>query len=397
MATERLSNLGYLGLIKEVTTGTPLTPTDFIPLYDESFATDGNLIDIGPAYGGKFETYQTLPGQRSFKGAVTCIAEPNTGAKLFDQLMFKGTTTGAGPYTHPYTAALSTPPSYTYDISLGNIVKRFWGVQLSKTSPDYNSNEMRFKLEGSALGSFEGREVSTVTGSGPYTVTLADPNGIFDGAPNKGLVVGDLIRFYDAPTGAVVDATIASLVGTTQFTTATSPVNIGSGDSVFLRPATVSFNNIQSFLWAKTRVGFGATAAAAFSAAHTPIEQGSNWEIMHNFNDDAGEDRSGSFGPASLARTTYNANVNIKKICDTPDDEILFNNQNKSAIVFRHFAGTTNQYEMRVTFNHVKMDEPLGTLKVGDLVYADQKLHVNYDPTDSQALDVKFINNLSTI
>ena len=103
MATERLSNIGYFGLIKEVTPGTPLVPTDFIPLYDENISTMGNFVDITPAYGSRFATYQTLPGQRSYKGDITCMAEANTAARLFDALLTKGTSTNAaGVYTYPY-------------------------------------------------------------------------------------------------------------------------------------------------------------------------------------------------------------------------------------------------------------------------------------------------------
>lgn len=400
--TERLSNIGYFGLIKEVTSGTPLTPTDFIPLYDENVSTNGNFVDITPAYGSKFATYQTLPGQRSFKGDITCLAEANTAARLFDALLSQGSPTGTNPYTHPFTlTATGIPPSYTYDLSLGNIVKRFYGVQVSKISPNFNKNEMQFKLSISALGSFEGREITSVTGSGPYTVTLTDPNGIFDGAPNKGLVVGDLIRFFDVSLGTNIDAVVATLVGTTQLTCVADVSTITAGDAVHLRPATTSFVNVQSFLWAKTKVCFAATASAALSAAHTPVEQGSSWAIMHSFKSDDGEDRSGSFGPATLARTIGDIDTNIKKICDTPEDEMLFNNLNKSAIIWRHFAGTpvagVYPYELRVTLNHVKMDNPLGNLKVGELVYADHKYHPNHDPTDGQAFDVKIINALATI
>ena len=398
MATERLSNIGYFGLIKEVTPGTPLVPTDFIPLYDENISTMGNFVDITPAYGSRFATYQTLPGQRSYKGDITCMAEANTAARLFDALLTKGTSTNAaGVYTYPYTLTNSTAPAtLTCDISLGNIVKRYWGVGISKIGESWNKNEMQFKISLAALGSFEGREIASVSGAGPYTVTLADPNGIFDGNPTKGVVVGDLIRFFSSVNGATVDAVVATVVNGTQITTTTAITNV-AGDAVHLRPATPSFNNVQPFLWAKTKVYFGATAAAAFAATQTPVEQGSSWNITHSFKSDDGEDRSGSFSPASLARTTADIDTNIKKICDTPEDLLLFNNLNKNAIVWRHFAGPTNQYELRITLNHVKMDNPLGNLKVGELVYADHKYHENYDVTDGQAFDVKVLNALTTV
>lgn len=398
MATERLSNLGYCGMIKEVTPGTPLTPTDYVPLYEESISTDGQFQDLDPAYGGKFNVLTTIPGTRQFKGDLTILAEPNTASRIFDATLNKVSSTGSAPTTHVYALNTTNPATYTYDLSLGNIVKRYWGLGISKVGTDWSKNELRLKLSASALGSFEGRSLaSTPTGAGPYTVVFDDPNGIFDQNPTKGLVAGDLIRFYKVSTGATIDAAVLAVTNGTTITTSTNVTTMAAGDAVYLRPATPAFNNLQSFMWDKTRVGFGLTASAALSATHTPIEPGSSWEIMHSFNDEGGEDRSGAFGPAALVRTTGDLNVTIKKICDTPEDELAYNSLSKQAVVWRHFAGPTNQYELRVTINHTKMDNPIGNLKSGSLVYVDQKLRPNYDTTDSQAFDVKVLNTLTAI
>lgn len=394
--SERLSNLGYFGLIKEVTPGTPLTPTDYVPLYEETIQTDGQFLDLAPAYGGKFGTLTTIPGTRMFKGDLTCLAEPNTAARLVNAMLTQGSSSGSNPTTFPFTLTSVTPPTYTFDLSLANIVKRYWGVGVSKITPVWNTNEMRLKVTVSALGSFEGREIASVSGAGPYTVTLADTQGVFDQNPTKGLVAGDLIRFHHTGS-ADIDAVVLAVTNSTQFTTSTNVSTMVSGDGVHLRPATPAFNNLQSFMWDKTRVGFGMTAANALAATHTPVEIGSGWEVIHAFNDDKGEDRSGSFNPAALVRTLADVNVTIKKICDTTEDEIAYNNLAKGAVVFRHFAGTTNQYELRLTVNHTKMDTPIGSIKVGNLIYVTQQLHTNFDTTDSQAFDMKVINALSTV
>lgn len=397
MSTERLSNLGYFGLIKEVTPGTPLTPTDFIPIYSETLNTMGNLQDLDPAFGSKFKTYLTVAGQRSHKGDATVLFEPNTAARLFDMLITKSGSSGTNPTTHSFVLNSTKPSSYTVEISLGNIVKRIFGVQASQIQMNANTNEIQAKLSLTGLGSFDAREITTVAGTGPYTVTLNDPNGVFDGSPTKGLVAGDLIRFYQFSTGAVTDAVVLAVTNGTQFTTTTNPTSIGTGDAVHLRPQTPSFNNLQPFLWSKTRFQFAATAAAALSATHTPVESGSTWTVMHSFKNDGGELRSGSHDPASLARTTGDVDLTIKKITDTPEDTVAFKNLNKSACVVRHFAGSTNQYELRITYNALVTDEPLGQLKNDDLVYSTLKYHTNYNQTDGQAFDVKVLNALTTI
>lgn len=401
MSTARLSNIGYMMLSKETAPGVAVAPAIAIPLYDESLNTDGGFQDLEPAFGTKFATYQTLPGTRSHKGSVTCLFEANTAAHLFNGLLTIGSSSNAGGvYTYPYTLG-STTGSYTIDISMGgNIVKRFIGAQFSEISPSWNKNEAQAKVSISALGSLEAREITSMSGSGPFVITLNDPNGVFDGNPTRGFVTGDLIRFYKVSSAtSVADCAITAITNTTITCTLStgSMTGIGSGDAVHLRPATPSFNNVQPFMWDKTRFCFGATATAALAASHTPVESGSTWTIKHNFADDNGADRSGSFDPASLDRTIGDIDLTIKKLFDTPEDVVAFKNMNKSACVVRMFAGPTNQYELRITYNALIMDTPVGNLKSGDLIYATEKYHTNMNFTDSQAFDVKVLNALTTV
>jgi hypothetical protein len=179
MAIERIGNTGYLSVGKQTDPSTPAATTIFIPLYDEDLTTDGHLQPQDPVTGQKFGTFNVLAGQRDHMGTATIIAEPNTLAVVHDAFLTKGTTTGPNPYTQPFTySVLTNPNPYTYDISTGNIVKRFWGVGVSSISPDINDNEIRAKLKISALGSFEGREIASVATT---TLTLSTS---YDPVPN---------------------------------------------------------------------------------------------------------------------------------------------------------------------------------------------------------------------
>jgi hypothetical protein len=394
---ERIGNLGYFGLVKEVAKGTPLVPTDFVPIYDESMDTDGQFIDQQPVYGNKAKTYNTVPGQRKHGGDVTILAEPNVTARLVDSLLTKASTAGGGPYTHVFgLSATQNPNSYTVDISLGNVVKRFWGVEASKIVPAWDKNEMRLKVSLSALGSFRSRDIATVVTT---TLTLADPKGIYNGAPNKGLVVGDLVRIYKSSTGATLDTTIASVnVDGITVTLGASAAAFAAGDTIQLRPATPSFTLLDSFLWSRTRFCFGATASAALSAAHTPVENGSSFELSHDFNNDDGEMRSGSFDPAALVRKTGDANLKVKKYFDTTEDLQNFQNLTKTACVIRCYAGSTGQYELRVTLNNLKTDGKITPgIKADEVEYTELDYHINYDQSDAAAFGVTVINNLSAI
>lgn len=393
---ERLGNLGYLGLIKEAAKGTALIPNDYIPLYDESITTNGNFVDQTPIFGNKFNTYSMVQGQRSHKGDITVLAEPNTTAKLADMLLTKLSTTGAGPYTHTYGLSTTVDPnSYTLDISTNNVVSRYYGVQASKMVPAWNKNELQWKVSVSALGSFQGRALaSTPTGAGPYSVVF---DTAYDPSPTTGLVVGDLIRFYKAPN-TTIDATVATITNGTTITTTTNVVTMVAGDFVTLRPATPSFTLLSSFLWAKTQFQFGATASAALSAAQTRVEQGSTFALMHMFESDDGAMRSGGFDPAALVRKTGDIDLSVKKFFDTPDDIANFNALNKTAAVIRHFAGTTNQYEARVVCNHLKSDGVIvPDIKSMDIAYSELKYHPIYDQTDAQGFGFVVTNGLATI
>jgi hypothetical protein len=463
--TERLSNLGYFGLVKEVTKGVPLTPTDWVPLYNETMDTQGNFIDQNPIFGQKYEIYNTLQGQRSHKGDVTLLAEPNTTARLMDMLLTKtssattytftvtsanatvGATytnngitftvsatiaaqttlvttatgaptasgvltkaTGTGDATITYSAFVAgttthlfglsntqNPNSYTVDVSSGNVVARYYGVEASKLSPTWNNNELQWKLTISALGSFQTRTLATVATT---TLTL---DTAYDPVPNKGLVVGDLVRIYKSATGATLDTTIATVnVDGITVTLGASAAAFAAGDTIALRPATVTYNLLPSFLWAKNYWGFGATAAAALTNAtstlQTRVEQGSNFDIMHDFESDDGADRSGSFDPAALVRTTGKLACTVKKAFDTTEDLAAFNNLTKSAIVISHKAGTTNQYEFRVTANHIKTDGQIfGNLKNGEIQYENLTVHPIYDQTDSQGMGFSVTNAITTL
>ena len=64
MSTERIGNIGYFAVTKQSDATTVATPDDFIPLYEETMKTNGNLQRQAPVYGSKFGTMAVLQGQR---------------------------------------------------------------------------------------------------------------------------------------------------------------------------------------------------------------------------------------------------------------------------------------------------------------------------------------------
>ena len=262
---ERLANLGYLGLIAEATPGVPLTPTDFVPYYKETLTTSLNLVEDNPIAGNKFVRQAVIQGLRDHRGDFEVMAEPNTAARFFDMLLTKGSSSGTGPYTWPFTLGAAAK-SYTVDISSGNQVFRFWGVQASKIAPAWDKTEMHLAVTISALGSFMGRTIATVATT---TLTL---DTTYDPAPNKGLVVGDLVRIYKSTTGATLDTTIATVnADGITVTLGASAAAFAPGDMISLRPATQTYNNLTPFIWPKMQFCFGATASARSVRRSDPL------------------------------------------------------------------------------------------------------------------------------
>lgn len=392
---EQLSNLGYLALVKETTPGVvPSTPNIYTPLFDESIAFDTGLTEDLAAFGSKSKVYNVLPGRRSYTGDITVTAEPNTAAHLFNGLITQGTPSGSGPYTYPFTlSGLILPKTYTIDVAKGRVVHRYMGAQIESVGTLFKENEMQFKVKLSALSSFIVREIASIATT---TITLTSTYSDFSATPTTGLVAGDLVSIISA-TGAVADllTTVASITGTTVVLGA-SAAAFTTGDQIVIRAASApSLATVTPFLWSRSEYRFGATAAAALTATHTPLEAGTEWTVTHSFNDVKGEWRSGSFNPASLARKTGEVGFKFKQFFDSPTNLNALHKNAKNSVVCRHFS--ESGYELRVTINNFKVKDVVPKFKVGDLFYSEMMAVSQYDTADGQMYGVTVINNLATV
>lgn len=390
---ENLGSLGYIALIKEVTKGTiPSLPSFFATLMEDNSTTDTQIDTVEAALGLKtrFASYR---GLRKHKIHFKVLAEPSVTGHVLNMLMHYTGVTGAGPYTHSFAFDSTNPKSYTIELGKGQVAIRYLGVELQEITPEFQKNQMVFSCVGSALGAFTVAEVSSVTGAGPYTVTLKtnyDPN------PTTGLLVGDTIRFQPASGGNPTDCTIASIVNGTQITTVTNVSALVSGDYMYLRLQTPTASSTEEpFMWARTEWRFSTTATLALTATQTRVEQGSTWKLIHNILPADGADRSGSFDPASLPRGQADAEVKPKIFFDIPDDYDRFLTVSKRALVIRHFEGTGTE-ELRVTFNNLKNKANPVPNKPKELLFASLDYHPNYDTSDGQTMAVTLINNITT-
>jgi hypothetical protein len=390
--SERNAAAGYAAMKVEANKGVAVTPDLYAPYYNQSLVTDPHLISDEPVYGAKFKRLQSLPGTRSHGGSLSVMAEPNTCAHWLNMLATKTGTIGSNPYTHAFGSSNATDPkSYTVDISFVSQVVRFTGVEASKITFGWQDQKMVLNLDVSGLKSFYGREISSIATTTVNLTTDYDTNA------TAGLVVGDLVYVVAADGQTKLSTTITSITDADTVVLGASAAAFAAGDMLVLRPATPSLALLTPFLWPKTEFRFGATAAAALSATHTPMDSGTEISVMHEFEEAEGSKRSGSFDPASLLRTVYDVEFKAKKYFDLPNDIRVWNAKAKQACVMRAFSGANNEYELRVTMNHMKTKALPIPSESASIIYEEPEFVPQYDTTDAQGFDVKVINALSTV
>jgi hypothetical protein len=142
----------YLGIAKEATKGTPVTPTDFIPVAKDSLKPV-DIID--PLYdtglrGSNVVNYNYIPGRTrstfDFGGAVFA---DTIGYALTGLLGSVATTGSSAPYTHTISlknsavaAADDQPISYTLTDFYAAAVRAYPGCQFSDFSLKFNADGM---------------------------------------------------------------------------------------------------------------------------------------------------------------------------------------------------------------------------------------------------------------
>ena len=395
-----LANVGYLAIGKEATKGVPVRPSVVVPLYEESLSTTLNLDMDNPIMGNRFARYFNFKGQREHKGILKVLAEPKTIPHFLNMILKKGSSSVSGSVnTHPYTVDNDTPvsASYTIEILKGDVIYRFYGVEISRINPVFEDNTMKLNLSVTALGQFS---IAPISSASTTDLVLATD---YDDAPNKGIVAGDTLVFVKV-TGGTSDTYEEKSVsdvdaGGTEVTVASLSDTYTTGDYCYIKKQTLTPTLGEPFKWSNTQFCFGDTAAAAISATQTKVEKGSIAEIIHDFEDDGGAKRSGSLDPAALVRKAVDVDVAIKKVFDDYKEFERFMSVRKRALVIRCFGTVisgTDKNELRITINNIKVKEAPNPLMTGEIIYLDAAYSPQYDTSDSQGLDIKVINDVAS-
>jgi hypothetical protein len=142
----------YLGIAKEVTKGTAVPPTDFIPVMKDSLKP-ADIID--PLYdtglrGSNVVNYNYIPGRtRSTLDFSSAVFADTVGYALTGLLGSVATTGASAPYTHTISlknsavaAADDQPISYTLTDFYAAAVRAYPGCQFSDFSLKFNADGM---------------------------------------------------------------------------------------------------------------------------------------------------------------------------------------------------------------------------------------------------------------
>lgn len=386
MASEQIADTGYSAIKVEATKGTAVTPNIYLPYFSANIQTNQNVEDIDPIVGNKFMRFGTIRGLRDFMGEVVWLGEPNILSRIFDMFLTQGSITGGSdPYTHPFTLSNTTnPKSYTLDIAKGRVVHRFFGVEVSSIGFEFDANRVKVPCSVSALGSFQVAYISSVNST---ELTLSSE---YSSTPSKGLVASDLVRIFKAD-GSVVDTTVSSLTDTT--VTVASASGVAGGDYLCLRPATPSYTLSDYLQWAKIQLLFGTSASAAASNSQTRVDE-FTLKLMHEFLPNEGAKRTGSHDPAALIRGRADAEFTIKKFFDTPDDQSLFLQQTKQAVIIRMVANSNHKVDITLN-NLVQAENPVDT-EVSGVLFNQITYKPRYDTSDAHGMQVSVVNAISS-
>jgi len=152
MANVQATNRSYLGIAKEVTRGTAVTPTNFIPVIGSSLKP----VDvIDPLYdeglrGSNVKSYNYLQGRTRSTYDYSGAAFADTIGYAIAGVLGDVTTTGASaPYTHAIAlensataAADAQPTSYTITDFYAAAVRAYPGCMFSDFTLKFNADGM---------------------------------------------------------------------------------------------------------------------------------------------------------------------------------------------------------------------------------------------------------------
>lgn len=385
------SDQGYLAVKPESVAGTPVVPTNFVPLVSETIRTNQNFSADQRLKGRAWGANDLLKGARSQEGEITVEADPDNLGHFLNMLINKGSSTGnaSDGYTHPFLSG--DPDSYSIEFNRGAYAIRLTGVQASELRLEFQDNRMQIKAQIQALGQFSVASLGVaLTGAGMTSIVLDDK---YDRQPTKGLVVGDTIVIG---TDEVV---ITVIVDDVTLTIASTSLTYSVGEEIHLKAQTPSYTGLKpAFNLGNMLVGLGvdetsATSNAGDISTATPVH---DFAIVINRNV-LTVPRSGSLDPIAIKPQILEGQIEMKQLLESADQRQKFLDKGKQALTLivtgEHIKADFTTYEkMTFKFYNVKLTENPNNLQIAEYIVDDSKFEVLYDDSDAKAISVDLVN-----
>ncbi len=385
-----LADNSYLAIKPEASAGTAIVPTIFVPLVSENVKTVVNHTADRRMKGIDWKTTGLLRGNRTHEGDIVILGDPDTLGHVMNMVMTKGSTTGdANGYTHPFT--VGTPKTYTFDIKKGNYVQRYFGVSVDQLTMKFVDGQLELTLSIKAMGQC-GVFSLGIAASGSVTSLSLDDE--YDISPNRGLVVGDIIKIGSTSlTLTSVDA--AGLAVGFSSTSVTASI----GDLIYLLPQTASLATLQDPLYfGNLFAGFGVDATAAATAASARSTATALYDLTITIKNNLfAQNGSNRRDPVAILQGTKEAQIALKQLFQTAAQRQKWQDRVKQSLVLNMYGkfiktDFTTQELLSITFNSIKLTDDANEIKVGDFIMDDEKFEALYDGGDSAAMTVSLVN-----
>lgn len=386
-----LSDNAYLAIKPEATPGVAVVPTVFVPLVSENMKTVVNHSVDRRMKGANWQGNDVLRGNRMHEGEIVVLADPDMLGHFMNMVMTKGSTTGNGTdgYTHPFT--VGDGDSYTFEIKKGLYAQRFFGCKIDELRIGFQDGQMQLTLSVKAMGQFSVGTLGVAL-SGSVTSLVLDDE--YDIAPNRGLVVGDVINIG----GTDITLTSVNSNGIGVGFSSTS-LTFSVGEQIYLKPLTVSNPTLQDPLYlGNCLVGFGADSSAADTAAASRATASPVYDLEITLKKNLfAKNGTSRLDPVQILPQTPEVEIKLNTLLEDENQRQKFLDRTKQAVTFiflGKFIKTdfSTQEKFTLKFNKIKMLENENKLEVGSLIQNEQTFAALYDDSDGAAMSATLIN-----
>lgn len=405
---ERLANLSAVGMTKEVTFGTPLAATNFVPDTMCDFTTDPGLFYPKVMQGQRDEQIWGLYGEFKRAGKIEGPLFPLNGIPLLfgaigqdgGQGVATGVTLGNG---------VTGSNGNTKTGTLGALTAGATGATYTLSTGGAPTTNDLFQIDVNLAGvtSSEVRKLTNVTGAGPYTLTFDQPINFNHAAaaPAKNVIAP--FTHTAVPTNFLPSFTIEKNVGgfeslqyagarVNKFDLKAETGNkeasftadmLALAEAVMTTPTAISVDTATPFVFAEYSLSLFAQALTQANKFSFAIDNGVK----------ATPTMASVHGPSFITPTTRKVSGSLSLVYTSFDDATYgyFNKMlafTQGAITFT-LAHPANGGSVAINMPQCKIAKYGDDIKIGDIVITNLTYEAELQLSSGQSVTATVINS----